>query len=374
MAGIYIHIPFCQRKCVYCDFYSLADNKDFDIFISFLLKEINLYSEKYRDENFSTIYLGGGTPSILDQSQVETILKEINKSFQLSTSPEVTIEVNPGTVNEKKLKAYRNSGINRISIGVQSFMDEDLKFLNRIHNSEEARKCIIDALNAGFENVSIDLIYALPTQTISTLENNLTQAISYPLKHISAYSLIIEQNTPLASMVRESKIKPVPEELEAMMMEFVINFLTQNGFKQYEVSNFAKSGYESKHNLNYWNHSNYIGCGPSAHSFWNWKRWWNVDTIFSYYSRLNNNLLPVADSEELTETQIINEMLFLGLRNGGIDFKKMNKMFNKDFIKPNIEEINKLVEDNFATFEQNILRLTTKGYLITDEIVSKLAI
>ncbi len=374
MAGIYVHIPFCERKCVYCDFYSLADNKNFDVYLSFLLKEINLFGRDYRDEQISTIYLGGGTPSLLNPKQISKIINEISKLFNLHNNPEITIEINPGTVNQDKLKAYHEMGINRISIGVQSFQDKDLKFLSRIHTTEDAKRCVSDALFAGYKNISIDLIYALPTQSIDTLEKTLIQAVSYPLQHISAYSLIIEQGTPLASMLRNSKVIPVSEEQEADMMEFVINFLKGSGFSQYEVSNFAKPGYECIHNKNYWNHSNYIGFGPSAHSFWKWKRWWNVNSIVKYYSLIEKGLQPIADSEELTEEQIINEMLFLGLRNGGVNFQKMSEILTKDFLNIFIEKINNLVENNYATFEKNVLKLTTKGYLIMDEIAKNLAI
>lgn len=372
MAGIYIHIPFCERKCIYCDFYSLADIKDFDAFVSFLLKEINLYSKLHNEESISTIYFGGGTPSLFKPEQIGKILNEISKLFVVDYNPEITIEVNPGTTTISKLKGYRDVGVNRISIGVQSFFDVDLKFLTRIHNSTDARNSIMDAVSAGFKNISIDLIYALPTQNIKTIKENLEIAISYPIKHISAYTLILEDNTALAKMVTESKIRVVSEEVEAEMMEFVMNYLNENGFWQYEVSNFAIKGYESKHNQNYWNHTNYIGCGPSAHSFWDGKRWWNVSSIFSYYSRLDNDLLPIANSESLTQEQIINEILFLGLRSNGISFSKISKLLQKDFKKIYTNEINYLIENKFAKVQQDVLRLTPKGYIITDEIFSML--
>lgn len=370
MAGIYIHIPFCERKCIYCDFYSIADNKDFDIFISFLLKEIKMYSHLRNDETISTIYFGGGTPSLLSPVQIENILNGIREEFIIEKDPEITIEVNPGTATLDKLKGYKDAGINRVSVGVQSFFDEDLKFLSRIHNSADARSCIEDAVKAGYKNISIDLIYALPTQSIRSLEENLKSAISYPIKHISAYSLILEENTPLASLVRQKGTELVSEETESAMMEFVMNYLNENGFRQYEVSNFAIPGYESRHNQNYWNHTNYIGCGPSAHSFWNWKRWWNVNSIFSYYSRLNNEILPVADSEILNEEQIFHETLLLGLRSTGINLRKMSIAFKKDFKKIFAKEMDYLIKNKYALLKEDILQLTPKGYVITDEILS----
>lgn len=372
MAGIYIHIPFCERKCIYCDFYSLADLKDFDIFISFLLREIRIYSKLYNIENISTIYFGGGTPSLFNPDQIGKILNGITKLFVIGPDPEVTIEVNPGTTTIEKLKGYLDIGINRLSIGVQSFFDEDLQFLTRIHNSIDAKNSIQNAIDTGFKNISVDLMYALPTQTITSIKENLEIAISYPIQHISAYSLILEDDTPLAKMVGESRVKLIPEEAEAEMMEFVMNFLNENGFLQYEVSNFAVPGYESKHNQNYWNHTNYIGCGPSAHSFWNGKRWWNVSSIFAYYSRLNNDILPVTNSESLTQEQILNEMLFLGLRSAGINLNKISGFLKKDFKKAYIKEIDYLIENKFAIIEADVLKLTPKGYIITDEIFSML--
>lgn len=371
MMGLYIHIPFCERKCIYCDFYSEVGRRDFDIYIDFLIKEIILYAEKYSDSEVQTIYFGGGTPSLLDPLHYEKLLKTIRANFKIIKSPEITIEVNPGTVDQKKLGGYLDVGINRLSIGVQSFQDVDLDFLSRIHTADQGEKCIIDSYKTGFKNVSMDIMYGLPTQTIMSLEYTLKKALSYSLQHISAYTLVIESRTPLAKSVRESRLQLISEEAEAEMMEFLIEYLKKNGYAHYEISNFALPGFECIHNKNYWNHSNYIGFGPSAHSFFENKRWWNVDTIFNYYNRLNNNLLPIEGSEVLDENKLINEIFMLGLRSDGINFKQLQDKFGRNFLPMHIEKINELVKTGMAVFENYTLRLTTKGLLIADEICNQ---
>ncbi len=368
MAGIYLHIPFCERKCIYCDFYSETNQNHYNVFVKLLLKEIELYSDYHNLEEIQTIYFGGGTPSLLPSTKIAEILNFIRKYFKVNNLAEITLEVNPGTVDLKKLTEYKNSGINRLSIGVQSFNDDDLKFLSRIHSVEDGIRCISDAKEAGFENISIDLIYSLPTQTISTLIYNLQKAIDANVNHISAYSLIVEDGTELHRLIQNKTISTVDEAIETQMMELTIDMLKSAGFEHYEISNFAKPGYFSKHNTNYWNHSNYLGLGPSAHSFWINKRWWNVDTIFNYFNRLENNMLPISETENLNTEQLINEKFMLGLRSKGVDFKILNKEFNYDYKLQCGNLIHQLTSNKLATFEDDRLMLTKNGIMIADEI------
>lgn len=368
MAGIYLHIPFCERKCIYCDFYSETQHNDHSIFVKFLLKEIELNSDYHNFEEIQTIYFGGGTPSLLHSSQISEIINTIHKKFKTNQQAEITLEVNPGTVDLQKLKEYQKSGINRLSIGVQSFNDDDLKFLSRIHSVADAERCIFDAKEAGFQNIGIDLIYALPTQTIESLLYNLQKAIEAKVNHISAYSLIVEEGTPLHHLVKNQKVRTADEAVETQMMDITIDVLKSAGFENYEISNFAKPGYESKHNSNYWNHSNYLGFGPSAHSFWENKRWWNIDTIFSYYSRLENNMLPISETESLSSEQLINEKFMLGLRSKGVDFKKLKEEFNHDYKLQFGSLIDNLTSNQLASFDSDRLKLTKNGIMIADEI------
>ncbi len=368
MAGIYCHIPFCEKKCIYCDFYSITTDFDFNTFTDFILEEINLSRKLNISDPVETIYFGGGTPSLLSQKHFEKIIEAINKNFHLSTNPEITIEVNPGTVNFQKLDDFRRIGINRISIGVQSFFDTDLKFLSRIHNSEQALKCIDDARKAGFENLGIDLIFAVPTQTSYSWEQNLLQAVKLKPEHLSVYNLSVEKNTPLHQMIENKETSLVSETVERKMFEIAIERLTSAGFCHYEISNYAKPGFESKHNSNYWNHSNYLGIGPAAHSYMNGKRWWNVNSLPEYYARIGSGDLPILESEKLSKKQIINEMIMLGLRTNGANFTKMKFEYGFDYKMQLQSLIDNLVEDKLAILKEGVLILTKNGILICDEI------
>lgn len=372
MAGIYIHIPFCKKKCFYCDFYSITDEQTIGTYIQFLLKEIDLYRHYFKAEPIESIYLGGGTPSLLHPSAVTEVLNKIYSYFLIKKNVEITLEINPGTVDAQKLIDYRQVGVNRLSIGVQSFHDEDLIFLTRIHNSLDALRCYDDARKAEFKNVSIDLIFGLPTQTKGSWNDNLNKALELLPEHISAYSLIMEEGTPLFKLVKSKQVTVVSEEIESEMMNLTIERLTSRGYNHYEISNYAKPGFESIHNSNYWNHSNYLGFGPSAHSYWNGKRWWNVRTVFSYYSRIKNGMMPIANGENLSRLQIANEMIMLGLRSQGIDLDRLKSFFNFDG-QPNFNKtIGNLINEQLVYISNNVLRLTAKGLLICDEVVNML--
>lgn len=368
MAGLYLHIPFCEKKCIYCDFFSVESVNNFDVFSEILIKEIQMYKNNLTQESVETIYFGGGTPSLLNPKHFEKILSAIYNQFSLTNNPEITVEVNPGTVNYKKLSDYKKIGINRLSVGVQSLVDEDLRFLTRIHNVADVVNCIDDARKAGFDNLGIDLIFAVPTQTLKSWENILDEAIKLEPDHISVYNLSVEKDTPLAEIVKNKKASLLGEEIESKMFVMAVEKLTSSGFMHYEISNYAKPDFESKHNCNYWNHSNYLGFGPSAHSYWNTKRWWNIDTLAKYYSRISSGILPIKGNEDLTRHQLISEMIMLGLRTRGVNFHHLKLKYKYDYKTQLQKSIAYLLTSNLAVLENEVLSLTRKGILICDEI------
>jgi len=376
MASLYLHIPFCEHKCIYCDFYSIApaESKEthaspVDGFLSALETEIQLRAEDKRfNESVETIFFGGGTPSLLHPSEIEKILNLLASCFSIESNTEITLETNPGTVDKQKLKAFHSAGINRISMGVQSFYDDDLRFLTRIHTAAEAKQCVLDAYTAGFKNVSFDLIFSLPNQSLRRWESNLEQAIELQPTHISCYSLILEPSTPLFNMVQSKQVIQLDADSDAELYEFTIDFLTSHGLEQYEVSNFAKPNFKCRHNINYWNHSNYLSFGPSAHSFWKNERWWNVSNIAAYIEQLNKHILPLSGGEHLSETKLMEEAIFLGLRSEGIDFEQFRMRFARDLSIENSFIISELIQQGHARMEAGRFRLTAKGYLVCDEI------
>ena len=265
--SIYIHVPFCDHKCIYCDFYSIINFESRKKFLDSIKKEINNYRYLKEERLVKSVFFGGGTPSILDPDEIAFILDAISSVFNVDENAEITFESNPGTVDEAKLNEIKKTGINRLSIGVQSFDDDELKFLTRIHDRQTAINTFDLAVKSGFDNINIDLIFNLPGQTKSLWESNLAQAVKLPVTHISAYSLILERGTILNKMVLDGKIKISDSEFDADLYEYTIDFLGEHSFLQYEVSNFAKPGFKCIHNLVYWQHKEYIGLGPSAHSF-----------------------------------------------------------------------------------------------------------
>ncbi|HYQ86041.1 MAG TPA: radical SAM family heme chaperone HemW [Bacteroidota bacterium] len=368
MAGLYLHIPFCEHKCIYCDFYSIEALQPIDEFVRFLKSEIGLSSPNAEAETFSTVYFGGGTPSLLKPDVIGGIITLLGSTFRLDRNIEITLEANPGTVDLDKLRQYRRAGINRVSFGIQSFLDDDLRFLTRIHTGDQAIRSVRMAQAAGFDNVSLDLIFALPSQTPERWEQNLRQAVELGPSHISAYSLIVERGTPLARMVAAKQVSPLPIESEAGMYEFTMKYLGEAGYEHYEVSNYARPGYRSRHNGNYWNHTNYLGFGPSAHSFWGNRRWWNVANLRSYRSAISKNRLPVAGEEALTARELFDESVMLGLRGEGVDLDGLRSPYGVDLISRKAALIERLQSDELAVIDRRLLRLTDKGYLFCDEI------
>lgn len=370
--AIYIHIPFCDHKCIYCDFYSIISYENVTSYLAALKKEIAYYSGKYNDEReIISIYFGGGTPSYMEPEYISEILNEVKNRFNVRENAEITLETNPGTVDPDKLKRFLKSGINRISIGIQSFDEDELKFLTRIHNSQTAKKTVFDAMNAGFENISIDLIFNLPKQTKSKWLSNLEQAIQLPVKHISAYSLILEPGTILNKMVLDGKVKMQDEDYDADLYEMTIDFLIQNGFDQYEVSNFTKPGYECVNNNAYWRYKDYFGFGTSAHSFINGKRWWNLSSLRFYNEAVSKKKNGVAGEEILTGVQKLREYVMLALRSKGLDTAELQNIFGNSWLIKNRNYISELLDKKYIIYKDSLIKLTPKGYALCDEILTK---
>lgn len=378
MASLYIHIPFCVRKCRYCDFYSVEGTEMAEDFLAGLLREISLQAEDRDPGIFESIFFGGGTPSLLEPEQVERILSSLRSVFRVSRDAEVTLEANPGTLTMEKLRAFRSLGVNRISLGIQSFHEPELRTLGRIHDRAEALRSIACARDAGFDNISLDLMYSVPGQTASSWEDNLRTAVSLAPQHVAAYSLIVEEGTPLACMVGVGKVRTNPVNLEAEMYQRTMEFLGAHGYEHYEVSNYALPGFRCRHNWAYWSHENYLGFGPSAHSFWKesdgrgGRRWRNVADLSTYRDRLENGWLPVESEEDVGPRQMFDERIFLSLRTGGLDVRKLSQDFEVDFAARRGELMRWMVQEDLAVLEQEFLRLTPKGFLLCDEICSRL--
>jgi len=370
LSGLYIHIPFCRRKCTYCDFYLITNLNVIEKFVSNLLIEIKLLGAKYPDEKFDTIFFGGGTPSLLPAVQLKKIIGELSNNFNVSENSEITIEANPEDFIDADFSEYKSTGINRFSFGVQSFVNDELKFLTRMHTAEQAENVIRECRKL-FDNVSCDIIYSLPNQKKENLEYSLNKVIELGIPHVSAYTLIFEEQTKLYTLLKKNIVTQNEDSLEAELYSFVSDFLMQNGFNHYEVSNYAKPGYESKHNLKYWSYENYIGLGPSAHSLYNGKRWNNYRDIVKYNVTIQSNLLPIENEIILDEKMMKMEFIMLALRSTGVNFDRYKKFFKKNFNEEYKNSIYELAELQLGVAYENVFKLTEKGYKLTDEIVAK---
>lgn len=375
-AGLYIHFPFCKRKCHYCDFYSLTELSLRDIYIDRLCNEINLRKKWLTDSNLpdnlsiDSIFIGGGTPSLLLPEMLEKIFNEINSNFVVESNAEITLECNPGAADSKYFKDYRSIGINRLSIGVQSFDDNELKFLQRIHNSSEAAKTI-EFAQSIFDNISIDLIFAIPGQSLGSLMKSLERAVTFGINHISCYSLIFEESTPLFDDLTANKVEELDEISSADMYEAMCNFLIDKSYAQYEISNFAKSGFESRHNKKYWSSLDVIAFGPSAVGNYGGVRYKNHSDLSKYSQSLATSELPNEYIEKLDKLSRLTESVFLSLRSGGLNLKQINAEYgiNLEIIAQN--EIQQILKETYASLNNGILKLSPKGYYICDEITLK---
>jgi len=370
-SGIYIHIPFCIRKCPYCDFYSITDLSLRQVFLESLLREMETVSANI-NFHFDSLYVGGGTPSVLDAEEIERIINAAYKHFRMLPGAEISAEVNPGTVTSQKLKDYRSSGINRLNIGVQSFQDENLHFLGRIHSAQEACLAVRGAQEAGFENIGLDFIYGIPGQSEKSWLSDLQKAAELSPAHLSCYTLTYEQGTPMEANLRKGQIQAIPEDAAAGLFEATGVFLAHHGYERYEISNFARSASQrSRHNQKYWSDIPYLGFGPSAHSFLPPERYWNLRSVKAYIAALNDGRLPVAERETLTQEQQITEAIFLGLRKSeGIDIDAFDKNFDKKFKALFGEVIQNLEAGGLIKIQKNHCALSHKGMLLLDSIVS----
>ncbi|MCJ7813367.1 radical SAM family heme chaperone HemW [bacterium] len=363
MAGIYIHIPLCKKKCDYCDFYSEEKKVHLILpFINALIREADLYTSHFppKGEKISTIYLGGGTPSLLHSDLLETILHHLLSLYPSVSEPEITIEVNPGTISSDTLTRYRNIGISRLSIGVQSFDDRELQLLGRIHTAKQAEQIIETAHQIGFKNVGIDLIYGLPGQSLKSWQSNLEKAVSLSPTHISTYELTWSHSTPLGAKIKSGLLPYPDKEKIADMYIWTSEFLNSGGYEHYEISNFAQSGYRCQHNEGYWTGRPYLGLGPSAHSYIGDRRFWNVSNIRNYIDVLSQNRFPVAGEEKISREQVILEKVMLGFRRQeGIPLKLLKKKRS---------QIDHLIQAGLMNRRKDMVSLTTKGFLLADEV------
>ena len=370
-AGIYIHIPFCKTKCIYCDFYSITKREDsISRFIECLVKEIKLNKNTLPNCTFDTIFFGGGTPSVLTAKQIEKILEELNKNYQLNSNTEITLECNPGEINYQKLKDFRIIGINRLSIGFQSFNDKLLKFLGRLHTSQQSISTYKDAKKAGFDNINIDLIYDIPKQDLKDWKNDLLIATQLDPSHISAYSLTVEKNTALHSMVKNKSVTMPSDKLDKKMFLETISYLENKDYIHYEISNFSKLNKECQHNLHYWKLEPYLAFGPGAHGYDGEKRWWNKKSIDYYMESLEKEKQPIQSKEILTNKDSFNESIMNGLRLiNGFNIEKMDSLISEDFITYIESFKNKWP---YLHLNKQKLKLDKKGLLFADEIISDL--
>jgi oxygen-independent coproporphyrinogen III oxidase len=341
-----------------------------DDYVRSLISEMQSRELLLEDRKFNTIFFGGGTPSLLSYKHLETLFETLYKCFRITESAEITIEANPGTMDRKKLSAFRHLPINRISFGVQSFIDSELKFLTRIHDSAEAVRSIRQALDAGFENINLDLIFAIPGQSPDNWKYNLDKAVSLDTRHISAYSLIFEEGTPLFSLLDNKKVHKTDTDTEREMYDYTMMYLSDCGFAQYEISNYAKPGSECLHNLNYWTHEEYIGFGASAASYVNNFRWVNIRSIDKYIQRILKEQNPYDFIEFIDTDTSIYEFIFLGLRSKGINFKTFRDIYKIDFRDKYSNTIDILTHNGFASANNEYIRLTPKGYAVCDEIIA----
>ncbi|HRN27337.1 MAG TPA: radical SAM family heme chaperone HemW, partial [Ignavibacteriaceae bacterium] len=373
-SALYIHIPFCDHKCIYCDFYSIITSDNITSFLNSLKKEIEYFSKLYSaDRKFSSIFFGGGTPSLMQPEYLADIITHLKKYFIVDDNAEITMETNPGTVDKEKLKKFKEGGINRISIGIQSFDEEELKFLTRIHDKQTAIQTVNNAADVGFDNISIDLIFNLPNQTKEKWLTNLQTAIALPIKHISTYSLILERGTILNKMVLDKKVTMQDADYDADLYEATIDFLVSKGFYQYEVSNFTKPGFECVHNNAYWRYRDYLSFGTSSHSFIDGKRWWNYSSLKKYISEIEINNNAIMNSEIISKDQIHDEYIMLALRSSGLDLNDYQIRFaENNWIKKNNSYFELLKNEHHLTINNNWIKLTSKGYAVCDEILKNI--
>ena len=374
MPGIYIHIPFCKQACHYCDFHFSTNQSYTDKMVAAICQEVVMQNEYLGGEILDTIYFGGGTPSILENRQLEKILQTIHNNFSINHKPEITLEVNPDDISKDKLQFYKTVGVNRFSIGIQSFNDGFLKYINRAHTAKEAINSLRMVKDMGFENVSIDLIYGIPSEDHKIWQQDLDIAMSLRLPHISSYCLTIEKSTVFGNWLDKGKIKKVSDEFAATQFEMLLETLNKNGYEQYEISNFALKGYISQHNSNYWRQKKYLGIGPGAHSFNMLNRQYNIGHNHQYMRGISNGKIPCT-VEKLTKEEKINDYILTSLRTKwGCNLSHIKEEFGYDLQLRNLKYLETIISREYARIDKNILFLTDIGKLLADEVTSELLI
>lgn len=370
---IYFHIPFCKQACHYCDFHFSTSLKYKEEMLSAMQMEIVKRAHYLEDKIVRSIYFGGGTPSILEAEDVLQLIGTVEKHFEIASDAEITLEANPDDLTRTKIEALRQTPINRFSIGIQSFYEEDLRWMNRAHNAQEADSSIKRVQDAGFENITCDLIYGYPLLTDEKWKSNMQKLIGMDIPHISSYSMTVEKKTALAHFVKEGKTAAMSDTQSAAQMLMLIDTLTQNGYEHYEISNFARNGMYAKHNTNYWKGQHYLGIGPSSHSFNGNSRSWNVANNAKYITALSDNT-SFQEIEELTKYDQFNEYVMTSIRTmWGLDLQKVERDFGYDYAQHILKESQNFLEkDILEILDNTILRATTKGKLIADHIASEL--
>ena len=372
MAGLYIHIPFCKQACYYCDFFFSTRQEQRAELVRAISAEIAHQKNYLNGEALETIYVGGGTPSILLPEELDQILNAVHANFAVAQSPEISLEGNPDDLTKQKLDYLFKAGVNRLSIGIQSFDNTILKSLNRAHDNLMARRCVDDAKNSGFKNISIDLIYAIPARSDEEWLKDIHEAISLQSQHISSYSLTIEEKTVFGKWTKQGKMKAVDDDVAARQLALLIDNLEGENYEHYEVSNFSKPGFQSRHNSNYWRNKIYLGVGPSAHSYNGGSRQYNVSNNSMYLRSIQQEKIP-ATVELLTREDKINEYLLTTLRTSwGADLEILREQFSWDILYENRDYVQSLQSKGLIVIEDNSLRLTRRGRFLADKIASDL--
>lgn len=370
MAGIYLHIPFCKKACHYCDFHFSTSPQYKDQMLKALRSEIILRKNYIGSEEIETIYFGGGTPSLLSADELQILISEITNQFNVNSNAEITIEANPDDLNPQKVRELRQTLINRFSIGVQSFFSEDLKWMNRAHTASEAQSSVKRVQDAGFENISADLIYGFPLLSDPKWESNIQQLIEFQVPHISSYSLTVEPATALSSFIKKGKQKPMDESQSASQFLILMDLLQESGYEHYEISNFAKPGMYSRHNSNYWEGVKYLGIGPSAHSFNTESRQWNISNNARYIEEIQLKKIP-AEIETLSIENRINEYIMTSLRTSrGMNLQIISEKFGSDYSNEIRNGLEPLRDKNWIDIKDQTITLTREGKLFADHIAS----
>ena len=379
MPGIYIHIPFCRQACHYCNFHFSVSQKRKPEFLQALQKEIEMQKDFFasaglNDAEPDTVYLGGGTPSVLTSPELNEIFGRLQEYFPWDADAEITLEANPDDLSHEKLEELKDSPVNRLSIGIQSFREEDLRYMNRSHNAGQARAALENALKVGFKNITADLIYGTPGMTDEQWEQNILQLIELGIPHISAYSLTVEKKTALDVFIRQGKAAPVEEEQSARQFEILCEITDRFGYAHYEISNFGKPGYFSRHNMSYWSGVPYLGLGPSAHSFVPGQRRWNVANTCLYIDELMQGRMA-SEEEILSRDQQFNEYIMTALRTmWGVDLKKVSEGFGQEYMQHLKKESAHFIAKGLMEEKEDILVITEKGKFLADGIAAELFI